>query len=367
MAQKRGSFVSRLIILFIMGIAAYYFYLTYINPPAVDYGTIANKLDQAINQVLVSQGIGTSDIVKNLHEEKKDKNVKWIQTTKEIHLTKVIDLKELGSVLRKIIEDNGVTVVSYDLSEDKNSLSIKAGVKNVILERLFIRLEKAAVSKYRAAIIIDDVGYDRKIVQSLLELNEPLTFAIMPAERYSRQIDEDISKAGQEIILHQPMEPLGYPKVDPGKRAILVKMNRQQIKDMLRKNFTEVAHMVGVNNHMGSRATENEAVMREILNVLKERSFFFVDSRTSTKSLAYKMAKKMGLRAGYNQVFLDNEDNQQYMEKQLDQAAEIARKNGRVIAIGHAERKHILAALRKKLPEYKKLGIEIVPVSQIVE
>jgi polysaccharide deacetylase 2 family uncharacterized protein YibQ len=169
------------------------------------------------------------------------------------------------------------------------------------------------------------------------------------------------------VILHQPMEPLDYPKNDPGKRAILLKMTSAEVKAMLLKNISDVPFTAGVNNHMGSKVTENESKMQEVMGILKERNLLFVDSRTSSKSVAYKTAKKMGLRTAYNQVFLDSEKDLEYIKKQLDLVAKIAVKNGRVVAIGHCERKETLLALQEKLPEFKKLGITIVPVSQLVE
>ncbi len=245
-------------------------------------------------------------------------------------------------------------------------MNLKAGVKNIILEILILR-RQVTLPKYRAAILIDDLGYDLQVATRLIALQEPLTFAILPGERYSKIIAEKVTQAGYEVLLHQPMEPLDYPKNNPGKRAILMTMTSAEIKAMLLKNISDIPFAAGVNNHMGSKVTENEPKMREIMGVLKEHNLLFVDSRTSGKSVAYKIAKKMGLRAAYNQVFLDNESNLEYIKKQLDLVAKIAMKNGRVVAIGHCERKETLLALQEKLPEFKKMGIAIVPVSQLVE
>ncbi len=355
-----------IIILFMLGLGVYYIFLTYIHPPAVDYSEMSSKVDQAIDQVLVSLGASNDNIMKVFKEEKKIDQTTWIQTTKEIRIAETIDLSEAGKALQKAIEAQGARVITLTVNAAANTLSLKAGVKNIILEILVLR-RQASLPKYRAAILIDDLGYDLQVAIQLIALQEPLTFAILPGERYSKIIAEKVTKTGYEVLLHQPMEPLDYPKNNPGKRAILINMTSAQVKAMLLKNISDIPFVVGVNNHMGSKVTENEPKMQEVMDILKEHNLFFVDSRTSNKSVAYKTAKKMGLRAAYNQVFLDNENNLEYIKKQLDLAAKIAMKNGRVVAIGHCERKETLLALQEKLPEFKKMGIIIVPVSQLVE
>lgn len=354
------------IILFMLGLGAYYLFLTYIRPPVVDYSRMSSKVDQAIDQVLVSLGAGNDNIIKVFKEEKKLDQATWIQTTKEIRIAETIDLSEAGKALQKAIEAQGARVITLTVNAEESTLSLKAGVKNIILEILVLR-RKAAAPKYRAAILIDDLGYDLQVVTQLLALQEPLTFAILPGERYSKVIAEKVTNAGYEVILHQPMEPLDYPKINVGKRAILMKMDKQQLREMLEKNIRDVPYINGINNHMGSRVTEDAEKTQEIMNILKEHRLFFVDSKTSPKSIAYKTAKKTGIKTAYNQVFLDNQDDLEYIKKQLDKVAEIAFKNKKVIAIGHCERKETLLALQEKLPEFKKLGIEIVPVSQLVE
>lgn len=366
MKKKAKAFLKSLIILSVLGLGVYYVYLTYINPPVVDYDRISNKVDQAIDQVLVSYGASNLNIIKVFKEEKALAKITWIQTTKEIRLAETIDLSEAGKALKKAIEDEGARVILMTLNSAENTLILKAGIKNVVLEILILR-RKSAAPKYRAAIIIDDLGYERKVVGPLLALQEQLTFAIMPGERYSKIIAEQVAKAGCEVILHQPMEPVGYPGINVGKRAILMKMDAQQIRQMLEKNISDVPYLNGVNNHMGSRLTEDAGKMQEVISILKKHHLFFIDSKTSTKSLAYQTAKKAGIKSASNQVFLDNHDDLEYIKKQLDIVAALAVKNKKVIAIGHCTRKEILTALREKLPEFKKIGIAIVPVSQLVE
>lgn len=366
MKQKAKAFLRTLIILSVIGLGAYYLYLTYINPPVVDYDGISNKVDQAVDQVLVSYGASNLNIIKVFREEKKLDQATWIQTTKEIRLAETIDLNEAGKALKKAIEAQGARVISLTVNPAEDTLNLKAGVKNIILEILVLH-RKTAAPKYRAAILIDDLGYNLQVATQLIALQEPLTFAILPGERYTKAIAEQVTKAGFEVILHQPMEPLDYPKDNPGKRAILMKMTAAEVKAMLLKNIGDVPYADGVNNHMGSKVTENELKMQEIMGILKEQKLLFVDSRTSSKSVAYKTAKKTGVKATYNQIFIDNENNLEYIKKQLDLVAKIAMKNGRVVAIGHCERKETILALQEKLPEFKKLGIAIVPVSQLVE
>ena len=366
MKKKAKAFLRSLIILSILGLGVYYVYLTYIRPPVLDYSGMSSKVDQAIDQVLVSFGASNDNIIKVFKEEKKLDQASWNQTTKELKIAEAVDLNAVGKALQKAIEAQGARVITLTINAEANTLSLKAGVKNIILEILILR-RKPSLFKYRAAILIDDLGYESQVVTQLLALQEPLTFAILPGERYSKVIAEKVTKAGYEVILHQPMEPMDYPKNDPGKRAILMRMASAEVKAMLLKNISDIPFVAGVNNHMGSKVTENEAKMQEVMGVLKGQKLFFIDSRTSSKSVAYKVAKKIGLRAAYNQVFIDNENDLEYIKKQLDLVAKIAMKNRRIVAIGHCERKATLLALQEKLPEFRKLGIAIVPVSQLVE
>lgn len=220
----------------------------------------------------------------------------------------------------------------------------------------------------RIAIVIDDLGWDPEVADTLLELDFPLTFAILPSLPYSESVARRATQKRREILLHLPMEPQGYPAMDPGKGALLREMDEETLESLLLQDLKGIPNPAGVNNHMGSSFTEDERAMRVVLKVLRRRGLFFLDSRTSPHSVAYEVAKELGLKAGRRQVFLDNGDQADpaAVEKQIWRLAHIAQKEGRAIGIGHPH-PYTLEALRRTLPQLKADGVEVVPVSRLVD
>ncbi len=155
------------------------------------------------------------------------------------------------------------------------------------------------------ALIIDDIGLSESQASQFLQLNIPLSFAILPRMKYSTILAREISDRGHEIMLHQPMEP-GDPRVDPGPGALYVGDNPNTINRIIEENIAELPLATGINNHMGSRFTESREKMTETLRVVKESGLFFVDSRTSQHSKGYRVARTLRMPAAYRHIFLDN-------------------------------------------------------------
>jgi polysaccharide deacetylase 2 family uncharacterized protein YibQ len=218
----------------------------------------------------------------------------------------------------------------------------------------------------RVAIVIDDMGWDLPMTQALLALDVPLSFAIIPQSPYQSETVEAVQQYGRDILLHLPMEPHGYPKVNPGKQALLSDMSSPELTAHLQGALQAMPMAVGVNNHMGSRLTENPQAMRVVMRELQQRDLFFLDSRTSLRSQAYQVARAMGVRAGQRQVFLDHNVQPEQISHQLYQLINLAQKHGRAIGIGHP-RVETLHALQRLLPALHAAGIEVVPVSHLIE
>ncbi len=215
------------------------------------------------------------------------------------------------------------------------------------------------------ALVIDDVGYDDKAFNKFVELGVPVTFSILPGERYSKYIAGEARKLNYEIMLHLPMEPRGSWS-NPGNHAILSGMSRDQMLRQLSENLDAVPNVTGVNNHMGSLLTENRFAMRVLLEEIHKRGLFFLDSRTSSRTVAYSVAKSIGIKSEARDVFLDNKSDISYIKGQIDKAIRIAKKNGEATAIGHAK-PETAAAIREKLPDFEKEGIELVTLSRLVD
>jgi len=217
----------------------------------------------------------------------------------------------------------------------------------------------------KISFIIDDLGYEKEIAQKIIELDFPVTLSILPFLQNSKYIAEEGNKNNQEIMLHLPMEP-NNSNIDPGPGAIKSYMSEEEIRQTVRSSIFDFPYVIGVNNHMGSKITENREIMKIILEEIRRYNLFFIDSMTSKNSIAYKLAQEMGVKTAVRSVFLDNKNDMEYIKKQISEAREIALKDGEAIAIGHS-RINTFYVLKRMVPELIKTGIEIVPASQLVK
>jgi polysaccharide deacetylase 2 family uncharacterized protein YibQ len=212
----------------------------------------------------------------------------------------------------------------------------------------------------QVAFVIDDVAYETVSMDRFASLGIPLTFAIMPREKHSKELSQKAAALHFPVMLHLPMEPLDMAHNDPGPSGLYLKMSNEELKKQFDRDVASVPNIVGINNHMGSAFTENEPKMTLVLEWVKKRGVYFLDSRTSTHSVVCRAAKRVGVPCLANETFLDNEDSVQGIEKQLDEVMKLALQRGRTIAIGHYRRKFIVQALAEKLPDFQAHGIQIV-------
>lgn len=216
----------------------------------------------------------------------------------------------------------------------------------------------------KVAIIIDDIGYDRKIADKFLQLNADLTFSLLPHTPSQKSFARKVSKKGLEIMLHLPMEPYEYPQVDPGPGALLTSMSPDELISQLKKNLDAVPGIIGVNNHMGSKMTTVSSQIYQIFTVLKERELFFIDSRTTLNSICKPSARLFQIPFAQRNVFIDHIVDPDFIRRQLNHLIQIAYNRGEAVGIAHP---HIetYTVLRAMLPDLQK-KVQIVPASQIV-
>lgn len=227
------------------------------------------------------------------------------------------------------------------------------------------REKKAEASvKPQIAIIIDDIGFNKERLNQFLKLGIPMTFAILPRLRYSRDFAEEIHSNNHEIILHQPMEPYDS-NLDPGPGALFIRDKNTQIVQTLEKNICDTPHITGINNHMGSRFTSSKDKMNEALRVIKDYNLFFIDSLTTSNSTAYKTAKDLDIAAGFRNIFLDNIPNEESIRCQLGRLLTHARRFGHAIGIGHPYR-DTATAIGKFLETARKSDISLVKASRLI-
>jgi len=219
-------------------------------------------------------------------------------------------------------------------------------------------------SRPRVVIIIDDIGYNSKIVDQYLSLNLPITFSVLPFAPRQRRVVKKLQARHCEIMLHLPMEPREYPQIDPGPGALLTSMTPAELRAHLDKALDAIPQAIGVNNHMGSRVTTNAKQMYQILSVLKRRGLFFIDSKTANKTVSRNLARTLKLPYAERTIFLDNQLNPEKIKRQLMQLVQVARKRGVAIGIGHPHRE-TFQVLARELPRLKK-EIQLVPASSLV-
>ncbi len=217
----------------------------------------------------------------------------------------------------------------------------------------------------RAAIIIDDLGQDLGAARQLLELPYSLTFSVLPRLLHSTEIADEAHRAGREVMLHLPMEPEPGSSASPGPGEVRVGMSREAVARIIEQDFGSVPYSEGVNNHMGSRATADAALMAAVMKVLAEHRLYFVDSRTTAASVALDLARRQGLPAFYRSVFLDDTETVAYSLGKLRDFRRAVEAQGAALAIGHPY-PTTLAALGQFLPDLERNDIELVPVSQLV-
>jgi polysaccharide deacetylase 2 family uncharacterized protein YibQ len=216
----------------------------------------------------------------------------------------------------------------------------------------------------RLAIILDDLGYDRAAADALLALPFPLTVSVLPHLPLSAEVAEEAYRRGDQVLLHMPMESEA-DGAKPEEIELRVGMNAQQVEGALTGMLETVPHAVGVNNHQGSRATSDPALMAELMPALRQRGLFFIDSRTAASTVAYDTAERSGVRAASRKVFLDDTAARDAILAQLELAARDAARDGAAIAIGHPHPATI-AALTEGVPRLEARGIRFVFVSDVV-
>jgi polysaccharide deacetylase 2 family uncharacterized protein YibQ len=216
----------------------------------------------------------------------------------------------------------------------------------------------------RLAIILDDLGYERSAADELLALPFPLTVSVLPHLPLSSEVAEEAFRRGDQVLLHLPMESEA-DGAKPEEIELRVGMNAQQVESALEGMLETVPHAIGVNNHQGSRATSDPALMAELMPALRQRGLFFIDSRTAASTVAYDAAERAGVRAASRKVFLDDTSTREAVLAQLDLAARDAARDGFAIAIGHP-RPATIAALTEGVPRVEARGVRLVFVSDVV-
>jgi uncharacterized protein len=216
----------------------------------------------------------------------------------------------------------------------------------------------------KLAILLDDLGSDRAAADEIFAMPYPLTISVLPEHAHSVEIAKEAERRGYQVMLHLPMQSVGKEQAEP--QELHSGMPAAQVSTLVDQFLAELPGVTGVNNHQGSQATSDTALMRELMPVLRERGLFYVDSRTTAATVAYDAARQDGVPAAFRNVpFLDDVEHKAAIEKQIELAVRGAREKGEAIAIGHPH-PATLQALREMLPKAQAQGVTLVFVSDLV-
>lgn len=263
-----------------------------------------------------------------------------------------------SSAPRPVVKPQGKPEVSKDKSQPSQKRSLTP-----IIEPPLIRDERPR-KKARVAIIIDDFGFVKDGAEAYFTIREPLTIAVLPGGKYSREHAIKGAQAGFEVILHQPLEPLDS-RNDPGPGLIGSFHSDEEMIRQFRANLEDVPGAVGFNNHMGSKGTQDLRVMKMLLSEAKQMGIFFIDSRSISRSIGEKAAREVGVPHAGRDIFLDHYGVNRVKE-QLDQLAKVALRRGEAIGIAHA-RPGVAEIIAAYLPTFKEAGIELVHASKLLK
>jgi polysaccharide deacetylase 2 family uncharacterized protein YibQ len=221
------------------------------------------------------------------------------------------------------------------------------------------------VPKIRIAVVIDDVGYNLEQLEAFLGFSAPIALSVLPNLPHSSESARRIVESGKELLLHLPMEAVNGN--DPGPGAIRTTQSDEEIRRLLESSFSQVPQAVGMNNHMGSRATADERVMNVVMEYLHSSRRFYLDSRTTTESVGARVATRHGVAFLERDIFLDNEPEAEAIKKALESGIQVARKKGQAVLIGHNYNPQIVEVMEQLLAGLEQAGVELVPVSALID
>ena len=353
----------------LLGLAGY-IYLTQeraLSPE--DFSQKVFLVDQIIQSQLYEIGLQKKNILLHQTSLKKEDGLVWKQSSLKVRVLPSLSFSQIEGNLRRSLSALG-RPVSIQSSQKSGSLHLEVRVSDRVTHELTFFSSVPSSLKLalhpKIAIVIDDLGVENKLSQELLRSDLPITFSILPFTPFSKTLAREAHRKGREVILHLPMEPHGYPQVRPGEGVLLEEMDEASFLHQLSKDIEAVPYIKGVSNHMGSRLMEDPEKMRIVFAELKRRGLFFLDSRTTPQTIGFQVAQSMGLKALERSIFIDNSLTEEDIKRQLEQLIQISLSKGKAIGIGHPH-PSTLKFLKEMIPKMKEKGIELVPLSAVME
>ncbi|MDD5617987.1 MAG: divergent polysaccharide deacetylase family protein [Candidatus Omnitrophica bacterium] len=272
-------------------------------------------------------------------------------------------------VLLFLIPKTPATKTSQTAVKKKVKIEVKAEPRKTVSQKetLITKIIPKKI-KGKIAIVIDDWGYnyDKEDLEVLNEIKLPVTLAILPFRNYSEEIAWFAHENNYEVLIHMPMEPHNKVNVDLEPKTLMVGMSAQTINKILNEAFLDIPYAKGINNHMGSLATEDRQFITTVFKELKKHNLYFLDSFVVRNSVCQDIAKSMGIKFAKRSIFLDNESSYAYIRGQLMELVREVDRKGQAIGIGH-DRSNTLKVLKEVMPQLAEEGYKFVFVSEIVK
>ncbi len=323
---------------------------------------VQEEFDQIVLYTLASLGIASETI----QQFKDNKGV--------LHLMIDLTLKEyweLEFLLEREFKKINASILEKEEQQGKEKNLYLWQVEGKNEKKLTIlfssRKEKIKEEEARnkVAIIIDDMGYSLKAINDACSIDRPVTISILPFTPLARETAKIAHQNSLEVMLHLPLESIYSNKGNDIEGIIHSRMSEEEIIRTMQTNLAQVPFIRGVNNHMGSKITANKILMPIILEQLIGKDLFFIDSRTSGRSIAYEVSKSLGIPSGYRHIFLDGQVDEDYIKGKLLELFRLAQKNGAAVGICHPS-EETLKVLKENFHLVDKFNLQLVFASDIV-
>ena len=346
--KRMVLFTSGFLLLLFLAVFALYLYKSNTSGPVINQSRLATAIERTDEKLLSAYfdlGVSSENVRSEKPEQREKGEINWEYKDIVIQAPRSLSRENIKETITESVSD--VPGLSGDFSEGALSVTAILSIEDIETHRIkFIykapegaekivekkeepaskekrqelvdkeseklkdhikEYEKTSSEKPKVVIIVDDIGMSKSSVDKLLDIPAPITIAVLPNLPYSEYAATEAHKKGREVMLHLPMEPKessGYTAVDAGEDALVVGLPKSEIKRRIEVNLASVPHIQGVNNHMGSKFMESEELLELVMEEVKEKDLFFVDSMTSGASMGSEAASKFGVRSAERDIFL---------------------------------------------------------------
>jgi len=353
-----------------LSIAGCYLLYSFLNSRPVDLVPLAEQNEQCLAEVLPYVG----ELLDEYDEQLRDEHAIWKRYSKSVRLHPEVTLQGAASLLRRGFGNSNLVVRAETKATGTEVLTVSylgyVTHRIDVVPRPPLELGSAIEPRFepgrpKLAIIVDDLGYPSAGIDDLFAIDAPLTVSVLPHLELTQQLAERARQHGFEVLLHLPLEGNSEAPVNEG--TLETGMDEDTLRAVFEKDMASVPDVAGINSHQGSTFTADYEAMNRLMGLITGRGLFFVDSRTSAESVAERVAREHGVYTASNDMFLDNIDDEQYVETQLAKLIEIAVKRGSAIGICHVHKSATMKVLAKCQAEFELNGVQLVPVSQLVQ